>query len=52
MNWTISLALLDPRVFRIPTSFARLSDLAVERFMKLMHAIRRIAIAIAENINI
>src|SRR5260221_2145028 len=29
---------IEPIAFRIPTSFARFSDLAVLKFMKLMHA--------------
>lgn len=40
----------DPSVFLTPTSFARFSDLAVARLMKLIQAINNIAAAIAEKI--
>ena len=50
MNWLVMIFEEDPRVFRIPTSFARFADLAVARFMKLIQAIRMMNAAIAENI--
>ena len=50
MNWLVILFDADPRVLRIPTSLARLADLAVARFIKLIHAITMMKIAIAEKI--
>src|SRR5215212_3067849 len=47
INWKMRRDLNAPTVFRTPTSFARLADLAVERFIKLMHAIRIIKAAMA-----
>jgi len=40
-NWAMSWLRSEPRVFRMPTSFARCSLRAVERFMKLMQASNR-----------
>src|SRR3954466_12000733 len=37
-NWYTSCLRTEPIVLRIPTSFARFSDRAVLRFMKLMQA--------------
>src|SRR6185312_104088 len=48
-NCTINCFLFDPSVFLMPTSFARFSLLAVERFMKLIHAINKMIIAMMEN---
>jgi len=44
-NWFISLILVAPVTFLIPTSFALFADLAVLRFMKLMQAMARIKAA-------
>ena len=41
-NCVISIPRDDPPIFFIPTSFARLDDWAVERFMKLIAAISTI----------
>ena len=49
-NCTIKLFLRLPNTFLMPTSLARLDECAVERFIKLTHAISRIKIAIAEKI--
>jgi len=38
-NWATRNGLAAPTTFLIPTSFARFTDRAVERFMKLMQAI-------------
>lgn len=35
-NWPMSCGLREPMAFRMPTSFARFSLLAVLRFMKLI----------------
>src|SRR2546430_4018061 len=48
-NCVINCFLFEPSVFLMPTSFARFSLLAVERFIKLMQAINRIITAIIEN---
>ena len=40
---------IDPTTFRKPTSFARLADFAVDRFTKLMIAIRRMNVAMPPN---
>ncbi|MBA7635218.1 hypothetical protein ES703_42819 [subsurface metagenome] len=48
-NCFISWLLCEPKTFLIPTSLARLADLAVERFIKLKHAINKTKSAIAEN---
>ena len=45
-NWVISMPLVDPPIFLIPTSFALLDAWAVARFMKLIAAITTIIIAI------
>ena len=37
-----------PRIFRMPISLARLAERAVDGFMKLIHAIKRINSAIKE----
>ena len=47
-NCCISSFLLDPTTFLTPTSLARIEDLAVERFMKLMQAISSMMILITE----
>jgi len=52
INCLTSLVFEDPRVLRTPTSKARLVDLAVARFIKLMQAMIIIKTAIAENIYI
>src|SRR5262249_3736846 len=39
-NCSINCFLRDPNVFRTPTSFALFSERAVERFMKLIQAMR------------
>ncbi len=49
-NWVISIPLDEPPIFLIPTSFALLDAWAVERFMKLIAAIRTISTAILPNI--
>ncbi len=51
-NWAIKLFFRLPNTFRTPTSFARLAEQAVERFIKLMQAINKIKIAMAEKIYI
>ncbi len=51
-NCLISWNLSAPTTLRIPISFARVSDRAVERFMKFVHAIKSIKIATAEKIYI
>src|SRR5215831_5540323 len=38
----------EPRTFRTPTSFARLEERAVERFIKLTQAMSKMKIAMAE----
>ena len=43
------LRLSEPNVLRIPTSFALLSDRAVDRFIKLTQAISRMIIPMMEN---
>ena len=48
-NCAIRLLRVEPTTFLNPTSFARLADFAVDRFMKLIHAITRINTAIAPN---
>src|SRR5690242_8337013 len=48
-NCEINCFLFEPNVFLMPTSFARFSLLAVERFIKLMHAINKIITAMMEN---
>ncbi len=40
----------EPATFLIPTSFARLAERAVERFIKFTHAINKMKIAITEKI--
>ena len=50
INCFISWPFIEPNVFLIPTSFALFSDLAVERLMKFIQAIKRIANAITEKI--
>jgi hypothetical protein len=45
----IKEVLLAPTVFLMPTSFARVEDLAVDKFIKLNTAIRMIKKAIADN---
>jgi DNA primase len=50
INWNMRRDLLEPNVFRMPTSLARLSDLAVDRFMKLITAKSKMNTATAENI--
>ena len=42
--------LSEPNTFLIPTSFARLDERAVERFIKFTQAINKISKAIAEKI--
>src|ERR1017187_1118762 len=49
-NWAIRLFLRPPNTFLTPTSFARLAEDAVERFIKLMQAINKIKMAIAKKI--
>ena len=49
-NWAISIPLVEPATFFIPTSFALLDACAVERFIKFIAAIRTISIAILPNI--
>src|SRR6202012_6150632 len=41
-NWVISHSLSDPITLRIPTSFERRAELAVDRLVKLMQASSRI----------
>lgn len=41
-NWMMRIFLELPRLFRIPTSFARRTACAVARFVKLMLAMTRI----------
>src|SRR5690349_11594966 len=48
-NWLTMFILSDPTTFLSPTSFALLADLAVERLMKLIHAITSIKQATAPN---
>src|SRR5215472_11561987 len=48
-NCLTRLIRCEPTTFLNPTSFARFADFAVERFMKLIHAITRIKMAIAPN---
>src|SRR5262249_25830271 len=40
-NCPINCTRIDPTDLRIPTSFARFSDLAVDKFIKLIHASNR-----------
>ena len=40
----------EPATFLIPTSFARLAERAVERFIKFTQAINKIKMAITEKI--
>ena len=40
----------EPATFLMPTSFARLAERAVERFMKFTHAMNKINTAITEKI--
>ena len=49
-NCAIRLFLKEPNTFLTPTSFARLDERAVERFIKLTQAINKIRIAIKEKI--
>ena len=49
-NCVISIPLVEPPIFFIPTSFALLDACAVERFIKLIAAIKTISIAILPNI--
>src|SRR5580704_14339061 len=49
-NCVIRLFFRPPNTFLTPTSFARLAEDAVERFMKLMQASNKIKMAIAEKI--
>ena len=49
-NWATSMPLVDPATFFIPTSFALLDAWAVDRFIKLIAAIKTISIAILPNI--
>jgi hypothetical protein len=44
MNCFMSCVLSAPKTFLMPTSLALFTDLAVARFMKLMHAMNRISI--------
>ena len=48
-NCPIISILEAPTTFRIPTSLALFMERAVERFMKLIHAIKRMITAIIEN---
>ncbi len=49
INCATRLKRFDPTLLRIPTSRARRSDLAVDRFMKLIHAMMMIKTAIRLN---
>src|SRR5580704_7187904 len=49
-NWAMRYFRGEPNTFLMPTSLALFEDLAVERFMKLIHAINKIKIAMAEKI--
>ena len=49
MNCQINCLRSDPTAFRIPTSFARFSERAVLRFIKLMHASNKTKTAIIPN---
>src|ERR1044072_322349 len=48
-NCWIKLLRCEPTTLRKPTSLARLADLAVERLIKLIHAITKIKPATAPN---
>ena len=48
-NWLMSACLKAPETFRIPTSFDRSMERAVDRFIKFIHAISSIKIAMTEN---
>src|SRR5689334_7427594 len=50
MNCLTRLLFKEPNTFLTPTSRARLADLAVDRFMKLIQAIKRMNTAMAVNI--
>ena len=47
-NWPINLCLKAPNVFLTPTSWARVAERAVDKFIKLIHARNKIKIAIPE----
>ena len=49
INWPISLPFPAPITLRTPTSLARCSERAVERFMKLIQAISSMIHAMNEN---
>src|SRR5450755_3991615 len=49
-NCVIKCDRSEPATFLIPTSFARLAERAVERFIKLTQAISKIKMAITEKI--
>src|ERR1700722_9426201 len=48
-NWQIRSLRCEPITLRTPTSLARFSDLAVERFMKLIQAIANTSMPIILN---
>jgi len=50
MNWLVIELEDEPKVFLIPTSFARFADLAVARFIKFIQAIKIINKAMAEKV--
>src|SRR5664279_3766466 len=47
-NWAMRFDLKDPATFLIPTSFARLAERAVDRFMKFTQAISKMKMAMME----
>ena len=49
-NWVMSDFLSEPKVLRIPTSLALSADLAVDRLIKLIHAITRMNKAMSRKI--
>src|SRR5882672_6579545 len=49
-NWVMRLERSEPATFRMPTSFARLAERAVDRFIKFTQAISKIKMAIIEKI--
>ena len=50
-NCVISIPLVEPPIFFIPTSFALRDDWAVERFIKLIAAINTMSMAMLPKIN-
>src|SRR5258708_34743799 len=48
-NWNTRYLRAEPNTLRTPTSLARLDERAVDRFMKLTHAISNIIKPISEN---